>query len=177
MGEAQAAQPADQAIAAIYAREGSRLVALARVLTGDADAGEDLAQEVFVRALRATQRDPEYLYEPAWPWLRTTLVRLVIERRRRLVRELRRMIRVYEPEPPTAWPIETADVASALGELPPRMRACVVLRYCEDLSTFDVAQALGCAQGTVIAQLREARRRLRIRLDAPDDEPDGPDHA
>jgi RNA polymerase sigma-70 factor (ECF subfamily) len=158
----------DQVLAGIYAREGTRLVALARVICGDVDAGEDLAQEVFVRALRALQRDPEYLYEPAWPWLRTTLVRLVIERRRRLGRELRRMIRVYAP-PSTDWPSATADVASALAELPPRMRACVVLRYCEDLSTLEVAQSLGCAPGTVIAQLREARKRLRTRLDVPDD--------
>jgi len=127
-----------------------------------------MAQEVFVRALRAMQRDPEYLYEPVWPWLRTTLVRLVMERRRRLLRELRRMARVYTP-PATDWPTATADVASALAELPPRMRSCVVLRYCEDLSTLEVAQSLGCAPATVIAQLREARKRLRIRLDAPDD--------
>ena len=159
---------AEQALGAIYAREGTRLVALARVLCGDVDAGEDLAQEVFVRALRALQRDPEYLYEPVWPWLRTTLVRLVIERRRRLGRELRRLMRVYAP-PPTDWPTPTADVAAALAELPPRMRACVVLRYCEDLSTLDVANSLGCAPGTVIVQLREARKRLRMRLDVPDD--------
>jgi RNA polymerase sigma factor (sigma-70 family) len=173
MHEGGAAPDGDQAIAAIYAREGTRLVALARVLCGDADAGEDLAQEVFVRALRATARDPEYLREPAWPWLRTTLVRLVIERRRRLLAELRRMVRVYEPQPPTEWPAETADVASAVAALPPRMRACVVLRYCEDLSTLEVAQTLGCAPATVVVQLRTARERLRLRLapemlDAPD---------
>jgi len=167
MSEPSATPEPDQALAAIYAREGARLVSLARVLCGDLDAGEDLAQEVFVRALRALQRDPEYLYEPAWPWLRTTLVRLVIERRRRIVRELRRLVRVYDPSPATDWPGATADVASALAELPPRMRACVVLRYCEDLSTLDVAQSLGCAPATVIVQLREARRRLRLRLDPP----------
>jgi RNA polymerase sigma factor (sigma-70 family) len=164
MHEGSAPPAGDQAIAAIYAREGNRLVALARVLTGDGDAGEDLAQEVFVRALRATSRDPEYLREPAWPWLRTTLVRLVIERRRRLVAELRRMVRVYDPQPHTEWPAETADVASAVADLPPRMRACVVLRYCEDLSTLEVAQILGCAPATVVAQLRTARERLRLRL-------------
>ena len=169
MREAAAISAPDQVLAAMYAREGTRLVALARVLTGDLDAGEDLAQEVFVRALRALERDPEYLYEPVWPWLRTTLVRLVIERRRRMLRELRRLVRAYDPPSTTDWPMSTADVASALSELPPRMRACVVLRYCEDLSTLQVAQTLGCAPATVVVQLREARKRLRILLDPPDD--------
>ncbi len=157
-------------LAAMFASEGTRLVALARVLTGDLDAGEDLAQEVFVRALRALERDPEYLHEPVWPWLRTTLVRLVIERRRRMLRELRRLVRAYEPPSTADWPMSTSDVASALSELPPRMRACVVLRYCEDLSTLQVAQTLGCAPATVVVQLREARKRLRLRLDPFDDD-------
>jgi RNA polymerase sigma factor (sigma-70 family) len=169
MGEATAPADTNQVLAGIYAREGGRLVALARVLCGDAGAGEDLAQEVFVRALRALQRDAEYLYEPVWPWLRTTLVRLVLERRRRLLREMRRLVRVYEAPAAQEWPMATADVVAALQQLPPRMRACVVLRYCEDLSTVDVAGALGCAPATVIVQLREARRRLRTSLDVADD--------
>jgi len=161
---------ADQAIAAIYAREGTRLVGLARVLAADMDAGEDLAQEVFVRALRALQRDPDYLHEPVWPWLRTTLVRLVIERRRRIQREMSRLARVARASDSVEWPAATADVATALAELPPRMRACVVLRYCEDLSTIDVARTLGCAPGTVVVQLREARKRLRLWLEPPIEE-------
>ncbi|HZS16188.1 MAG TPA: sigma-70 family RNA polymerase sigma factor [Candidatus Dormibacteraeota bacterium] len=173
MPEPAATPAVDQALAAIYAREGTRLVALARVLSGDLDAGEDLAQEVFIRALRALQRDPEYLYEPVWPWLRTTLVRLVIERRRRLRREMSRLLRLDRAAATTEWPMASADVAAALASLPPRMRACVVLRYCEDLSTLDVANTLGCAPGTVVVQLREARKRLRLWLDGGEDGTDG----
>ena len=40
-------------------------------------------------------------------------------------------------------------VRAALAELPPRMRAVVVLRYWEDLSVEQTAAALGCATGTV----------------------------
>jgi len=39
MSEPAATPGVDQALAAIYAREGTRLVALARVLCGDLDAG------------------------------------------------------------------------------------------------------------------------------------------
>jgi RNA polymerase sigma factor (sigma-70 family) len=162
-------RPSEDRLAAIYVREGQRLVALGRMLTGSLDAGEDMAQEVFVRALRACFKDPEYLREPVWPWLRTTLVRLVIERHRRSVREMLRLARAYEPRGETAWPGETVDVAKALRSLPPRMRACVVLHHCEDLTAAETADVIGCAPATVIVHLREARARLRARLD-PDAE-------
>lgn len=155
-------------IAAIYAREGQRLTALGRVLTGSIDAGEDVAQEVFVRALRASRQDPEYLQEPAWPWLRTTLVRLVIERHRSRLRELMRLTRAYDPPSSSEWPVETLDVADALRELPPRMRACVVLHHCEGLTAAETADVMGCAPATVIVHLREGRARLRRRLGADD---------
>jgi len=38
---------------------------------------------------------------------------------------------------------------SALAVLPPRQRAVIVLRYYEDLSEAQIAEALGCAPGTV----------------------------
>ena len=155
---------ADERLGAIYAREGQRLAALGRMLTGSIDAGEDMAQEVFVRALRASRRDPEYLREPAWPWLRTTLARLVIQRHRTRMREVLRLVRVYDP-PGTPWPGATVDVADALRALPPRMRACVVLHHCEDLTASETADILGCSAATVIVHLREGRARLRARLD------------
>ena len=126
-----------------------------------------------MRALRACRRDPEYLQEPAWPWLRTTLVRLVIQRHRSRMREMLRLVRVYEPPGSTAWPGDTVDVADALRALPPRMRACVVLHHCEDLTAAETADVVGCSPATVIVHLREGRARLRARLD-PDGEHSAP---
>ena len=164
MTEDDPVSQADDRLSAVYAREGRRLAALGRMLTGSIDEGEDVAQETFVRALRACRKDPEYLQEPAWPWLRTTLVRLVIQRHRSRVREMLRLVRAYEP-PGTAWPSDTTDVAQALRALPPRMRACVVLHHVEDLTAAETADVVGCAPATVIVHLREGRARLRRRLD------------
>jgi RNA polymerase sigma-70 factor (sigma-E family) len=52
-------------------------------------------------------------------------------------------------------------VRHALAELPPRQRAVVVLRYFEDLTEVQTAQALGCAVGTVKSQTAKALARLR----------------
>ena len=52
-------------------------------------------------------------------------------------------------------------VRSALGSLPNRQRAVLVLRVFDDLSEAQVAQVLDCAVGTVKATLAHAVARLR----------------
>lgn len=57
----------------------------------------------------------------------------------------------------------------ALGRLPPRDRAIVVLRYWEDLSVREVAGLLGLAEGNVKIQSMRSLTKLRALLgdDAP----------
>jgi RNA polymerase sigma factor (sigma-70 family) len=50
----------------------------------------------------------------------------------------------------------------ALGRLPKRQRAVVVLRYFEDLPEATVADILGCSVGTVKSQASRALEKLRI---------------
>ena len=151
----------------IYAREHGRLAALGAMLTGDASSGEDLAHDVFVDALRRSADDPDYLREPAWPWLRLALVRRAMRRRQRLAGELRRLplLHAADPGPDHAfWSADTMDCLAALAALPARMRACAVLFYWQDMSTLDVARELGLSPRTVENQLARARVRLAQRL-------------
>jgi RNA polymerase sigma factor (sigma-70 family) len=55
-------------------------------------------------------------------------------------------------------------VQTALAQLPTRQRAVVVLRYYDDLSVAQTAQALGCTEGTVKSQTHDALARLRALL-------------
>ena len=56
------------------------------------------------------------------------------------------------------------ELMVALAKLPPRQRACVVLRYFEDLDVASTAAALGCSQGTVKSQTSRALDSLRARF-------------
>lgn len=57
------------------------------------------------------------------------------------------------------------DMLIALGSLGPRQRACVVLRYYEDLSVEQTAEILGCSAGTVKSQTARALGSLRHAMD------------
>jgi RNA polymerase sigma factor (sigma-70 family) len=57
--------------------------------------------------------------------------------------------------------VDRLFLVAALAELPPRQRACVVLRFYEDLSVEAVAEALGCRSGTVKSQTARGLDALR----------------
>jgi RNA polymerase sigma-70 factor (sigma-E family) len=60
------------------------------------------------------------------------------------------------------------DLMSALGELSPRARAVVALRYLDDLSVAEVAEVLAIAEGTVKSQTARALDRLQSVLATPE---------
>ncbi|MEK8226011.1 sigma factor-like helix-turn-helix DNA-binding protein [Oerskovia sp. M15] len=57
-------------------------------------------------------------------------------------------------------------MAKALAGLTPRQRACVVLRYYEDLTVPRIAEELGCAEGTVKRHLSDAMTVMKATLGA-----------
>jgi RNA polymerase sigma factor (sigma-70 family) len=61
------------------------------------------------------------------------------------------------------------DLRRALLALAPRQRAVVVLRYYEDLTEAQTAEALGVTVGTVKSQARDALARLRATVPGLDE--------
>ncbi|WP_245916918.1 RNA polymerase sigma factor [Nocardioides gansuensis] len=69
----------------------------------------------------------------------------------------------YRAEPAFARErvVEHQRVWSAVGDLPPRQRAVIVLRYYEGMSEAEISELLGIRPGTVKSQSSAAMARLR----------------
>jgi RNA polymerase sigma-70 factor (sigma-E family) len=65
----------------------------------------------------------------------------------------------------TAGHADRDEVLEAMRALGPRQRACVVLRYYEDLSVEQTAEILGCSTGTVKSQASRGLDTLRQAID------------
>jgi RNA polymerase sigma-70 factor (sigma-E family) len=65
---------------------------------------------------------------------------------------------------PAAGLADRGEMLAALGQLAPRQRACIVLRYYEDLSVELTAEILGCSSGTVKSQSARGLETLRHAL-------------
>ena len=143
------------------------LVRSAYLLVGNRADAEDLVQTALAKVVGVWPRiedDPER-------YVRTVLVRESITRwRRRRWREVS-MSELPEADASPALDGITADRATlrrALGRLPTRQRAVVVLRFYEDLSVAETADVLHCSEGTVKSQTHDALTKLRLLM---------PDHA
>jgi DNA-directed RNA polymerase specialized sigma24 family protein len=130
---------------------------LARHLGRDTDAAKDVVQEAALRAWRyRSSRTGDFR-----PWFLAIVYRLC----RGPMPEWLPLPRAWDRAAPD--PIESSmdpELLGALRTLPPRQRAALWLRYCDDLATADVARILHCSETAAKQLLLRARDSLRERL-------------
>ena len=138
-----------------------RLLRTAYLLTHDWALAEDLVQTALARAWEAWHRiegDPE-------PYVRRIIVNSYASWwRRRWTGELPTGVLPERAHPADAHGgVDERDrLWRALRQLPRRQRAVLVLRYFEDMSEVEIADALGCSLGTVKSQASRALAKLRL---------------
>jgi RNA polymerase sigma-70 factor (sigma-E family) len=137
-----------------------QLLVIAVGLTGHAQDGEDLLQVALVRVARRWGKGAEA--QPV-SYTRAVMARLAVDRWRAAQRRPRLMLTGAVPDRTAAPHGDRPDagVLAALRALPPRQRAVVVLRYLEDLSEQQTADALAISVGTVKSTSFKALARLR----------------
>ncbi|MDP9225718.1 MAG: sigma-70 family RNA polymerase sigma factor [Actinomycetota bacterium] len=152
-------------IVGVYLVHGPRAKRLAYLLTGDWSAAEEISQEAFVRLIGrfGHLRKPE----ASALYLRRIVINLANSYLRRL--RLERAHKAWAGRSPsrgTEMPdMETRDeLMTELQQLPPRQRAALVLRYCEDLSEHEVATILRTSEKAVRSLAGRGLGTLRASL-------------
>jgi RNA polymerase sigma-70 factor (ECF subfamily) len=145
---------------------------LARRLVSDEEDARDVVQEAYLRAFRSIGRfrgDAQFttwLYRITANCASTHLGR----RRRHRHDELDEEVDVPDTSPdhdPAAMASATLlrdRLEAAIAELPPRLRAVVVLRDIYDLNHAQIAEELGITESAAKVRLHRARRRLRTQV-------------
>jgi RNA polymerase sigma-70 factor (sigma-E family) len=142
-----------------------RLLRTTYAVTGDRQLAEDALQTAFAKAYAAWPR-VRRADEPI-AYVRRIAINAAIAQQRKASTRRETTVSAL----PDAGVSSTEDallrhdeVWAAVAVLPPRQRAVVVLRYYEDLSERQIADALGCRPGTVKSQAAAALSTLRARL-------------
>lgn len=152
-------------------------------MTNDYDGAVDLAQETFVRVYKAADRYQTthafstYIYRIA---TNLAISELRKRKRRRLVSltgffQGKDGAEPVEFNPPDLRPLQDAElvseerraaVARAIGTLPEKYRAPLVLRDVEGKSYEEISRILETSEGTVKSRISRARGLLRDKLKA-----------
>jgi RNA polymerase sigma-70 factor (ECF subfamily) len=165
--EAQAGN--SRAFEALYRRLVGRIYALCLRMARDAQAAEELTQDVFVRAW---ERLGSFRGESQFTtWLHRLAVNVVLQEGRKKGRRESKETLVEDPglylqRVKEEFPGTRMDLERAIASLPDGARTVLVLRDVYGYKYEEVAKMQGVALGTVKAQIHRARRMMRERLDA-----------
>ena len=141
---------------------------LAARMLGDSNEAEEVAQDTFLKLWTHAIR-----WRPAQggilPWLRSLAMNACIDRlRRRRFRSAEEIPDQIDDSPSSAEQIDQCRlgrlVANALGALPDRQRAAIVLTYYEELPNADAAQAMNLHLKAFESLLLRARQALKASL-------------
>ncbi len=137
---------------------------------GDRAVADDVTQQIFLKlftAIRQFRGDSEFT-----TWLYRLVVNACLDERRRRRRLLpwgetvaMRNTSDKKPQEKQFARLEVQEaVQAAIGELKPKFRLPILLKYIEGLSYDEIATVMGCSKGTVASRLNRGHSQLAKRL-------------
>lgn len=156
----------DAAFAEYFAARSNAMRGMAFLLCGDWHRAEDLVQSAFTKLYTVWSRVSRH--EVLDSYVRKVLLRHYLDQRRRGWWHRERVTDAPIDRPqPAGSPEDRLVLLQALARVPARQRAVLVLRYWEDLSVEDTAEALGCSTGNVKSQASRGLATMRQLIAAP----------
>lgn len=160
----------EHVVTRLVSERGHALERYAFLLCGNAEDAADLVQDALVKTFGRLRNG--FTVSSAEAYVRKAVLNTYLDRGRRRSRwrriaHLEVVPESFESETPTTD--LRLDVHHRLRELSPRERACVVLRYFQDLKVDDIAAELGISAGAVKRYLSDALAKLAVSLDDGDD--------
>jgi RNA polymerase sigma-70 factor, ECF subfamily len=147
-----------------------RVYRIALHYSGEEATARDVTQQVFLKlftAIRQFRGGSEFT-----TWLYRIVVNACIDERRKRKRFVSLADGFEIIDMPTQNSQEQkyierqiADsVRAAIAELSPKLRLAILLKYVEDLSYDEIAEAMGCSKGTVASRLNRGHKALANKL-------------
>jgi len=157
------------AFRALFEQYRNKVYSIALRFSGDQAAAMDIAQDTFVKlfsSIRDFRGDAGFE-----TWIYRLVVNSCMDHRRRAWRILPLADHFQQT---LRDPVDSltdllrsergGQVRAAVERLSPDLRMVIVLRYTEGLSYEQIADVLGCSEGTVASRLNRAHKRLEQRL-------------
>ena len=155
----------ERVVTELVAERGDALLRYAALLCGDRDDAADLVQEALVKTFGRLRNG--FGVESAEAYVRRVILNTHLDGGRRRTRWRRVAPLEYVPEQrESEAPAVDAklDLHEELRKLTPRERACLVLRYYDDLTVAGIAETLGISPGTVKRYLSDGLAKMAIAL-------------
>lgn len=159
------AQPWEHVVIRLVAERGDALRRYAFLLCGNPDDAADLVQDALVKTFGRLRNG--FTVASAEAYVRKAVLNTYLDsgRRRTLWRRIAHLTAApEEQESATPASDDRIDLLEQLRGLAPRERACIVLRYYEDLKVDDVAEELGISSGAVKRYLSDALSKLAVTM-------------
>jgi len=139
------------------------LLYYAASLMGNADSGLDVLQDVWIKVFRGIRKlnDPGALRS----WVYSIAHGIAVDRiRKNYSREQAEKVQLeefQEAEEPSFADEDAAAIHRALSEIGVKHREVLILHFLEDLSVAEIAEVVGCSEGTVKSRMHYAKRAMK----------------